>query len=764
MQPAADRFPGWLAWTAFCVWGFIVLRSYFSIFTPDLNAIPVILSPRQYYIGGFRIVLEHISNIAAALAFMFANFALGRLALRFFGFRFLNAIEETVFSAGLGMCLLSVFVFLLGIFKLLYFQTVAVPLVLLLAAGLYDLRTYPFPKTEPSCLAPALSDLAAMSILFFAMAVNLLGALAPEIFYDSLIYHLAVPNFYAIQHKITLMPYNAFSNLPLTHGMLYLAALLIKGVALAKLVNYSALTLTVAAALAIGVRYFSWRTGLWAALIFYTIFHTMASAWSAGTEILLTFFSILAIYSVMVHNTTADAARVSDNSAAPLPSGPAGSQAGQAGGKRWLWLAAVFSGLSMGVKYTGLFTALGVMLVYAFHERKNISAAVKDLAIFTLIASLFICPWLVKNYLYTGNPVYPAMTDVFKPDIYTDAAKLKSFLGESRQMGELKLTEWAAAPWNITMGKVGNSEYFTPLFIFLLPLCFLLAPPFWGLRFHLRDHIADTGSGAGPKRAGLAPPAGAALLSLWLYFLAVWLTWSGSSTMVRFLMPAYPAAGLIISGYLFSDTQRPLKAALKAIVLLLCLTGLYWSTLVFYSQGRWKPVFGHVTKDEYLSHTQPTYPYSHYAGIKFINENLPPDSKTLIVGDGRSLYLEKNFMISTAFDKTPLVEYALASGSGAELYARMKAEGLTHILLNVAEGARLARDYRMFYFDARALAVFNDLWAAHVKEVYFYDEVQGGRAINRIEVYELVDKRDPLSAPPFNYISEVIMKNSKGGQ
>ncbi|MCX5785184.1 MAG: hypothetical protein NTX59_05810 [Elusimicrobia bacterium] len=741
-QPAADRFPGWLAWTAFCVWGFIVLRSYFSVFTPDLHSIFVILSPQQYSLGGFKIVLEHISNIAVALAFMFANFALGRLALRLSGFRFLNALEETVFSAGLGMGLLSVFVFLLGIFKLLYFRAVAVPLGLLFVAGIYDLFRHPLPKTEPFHPSPGLGDLAAMSILFFAMAINLLGALAPEIFYDSLIYHLAVPNFYAIQHKITLMPYNAFSNLPLTHGMLYLSALLIKGVSLAKLVNYSALTLTAAAAVGIGVRYFSWRPGLWAALIFYTVFHTMVSAWSAGTEILLTFFSILAIYSVMVHNTTVNNARIGENSGAPLPSEPAGPQAeqaphffqtgqsaGRAAGKRWLWLAAVFSGLSMGVKYTGLFTAFGVMLVYAFNERKNISAAVKDLAIFTLIASLFIGPWLVKNYAYTGNPVYPAMTDVFKSDSYTDPAKLKKFLGESRQMGKFKITEWAAAPWNATMGKTANSEYFTPLFIFLLPLCFLLAAP-----------------------------AGAPLLSLWLFFLAVWLTWSGSSTMVRFLMPAYPAAGLIISAYLFSGTHRALKAALKAVVLLLCLTGLYWSTLVFYSQGRWKPVFGQVTKDDYLSHTQPTYPYSHYAGIKYINEKLPPDSKTLIVGDGRSLYLEKNFMISTAFDKTPLVEYAMASGSGAELYARMKAEGLTHILLNVAEGVRLARDYGMFYFDARTLAVFNDFWAAHVKEVYSYDEVQGGRPINKIEVYELVDNREPVSAPPFNYMSEVIMK------
>lgn len=702
--PEKERFPGWIVWPAFFCWGFFVFRNYYGRYPLNLDALFYMLEPRQYAIGGFKVVLEHLGNIAAAVFFLFSCFSLGRSVMRFSGFRLLNALEETVFSTGLGLGLLSVFVFLLGIFKLLYFWPIAGSMGLLAAVGIYDWARHPL-KMESAGGRSAFSDFAAFAIIMAAMALSLLGALAPEIFYDSLVYHLAVPNFYAIRHKIALMPYNNLSNLPLTHGMIYLAALLLKGASLAKLINYLVLPLTAASVLALGLRYFSWRAGLWAALIFCTVFHAMLSVWGVGTETLLALFSTLALYAVLLRGTDGD--------------------------KRWLWLAAVFSGLSMGVKYTGLFTALGVMLVYGFNGRKNLSATVKDLALFTLIASLFVGPWLVKNYVYTGNPVNPMLSGIFKPGSDTDPEKVKVWLNESRQMGEFRLKEWAAAPWNITMGKVGNSEYFTPLFIFILPLCFLLAAP-----------------------------ASSPLLGLWLFFLAMWLAWSFSSTMVRFFMPAYPAAGLIISCYLFSGTHKALKAILKFIVLLVCLISLYWSALVFYSQGRWKPVLGQVGMDEYLSHTQPSYPYSPYAGIKFINEKLPPDSKILIVGDGRSFYLKKDFMGGTAADKAPLVEYCRSSSGGDEVYSRMKADGLTHILLNVVESLRMTQ-YGMFNFDAGSLAVFAGFWKGHVKEVFAYDEVQDGKAVNRVGVYELVGKRDAAGAPPYDYISEVVMKGAK---
>ncbi|OGS52785.1 MAG: hypothetical protein A3J79_03910 [Elusimicrobia bacterium RIFOXYB2_FULL_62_6] len=120
--------------------------------------------------------------------------------------------------------------------------------------------------------------------------------------------------------------------------------------------------------------------------------------------------------------------------------------------------------------------------------------------------------------------------------------------------------------------------------------------------------------------------------------------------------------------------------------------------------------------------------------------------------------MKKDFVVSSVFDKTPAVEYAAASKDGDEMYARMKADGLTHLLLNVAEAVKLGKGYRMFYFDDRSLAVFNRFWADHVKEVFSDSETQGGQVFNRTAVYELVPARDPKEPPPYNFMNEVIMK------
>ncbi len=716
--PAKDRFPAWLVWPVFAAWSFFVLKSYYGRFPMDFNSLFVILSPEQYTSWLFSVLPGHLLNIFLAAAFLFSCFSLGRLALRSGGFKFSGVLEETVFSCGTGLGLLASYVFILAVFKALYAWPVAAFLTAGGTAGIADLRRHPLPvATGPRGFGAA--DLTALGVLMLALLLNLVGTLSPEIFYDALVYHLAVPGFYVIKHGITRMPFNFYSDLPFTHGMLYAAALLVKGEILAKFLNYLAGALTAGAVIAMGARWFSLRTGLWGAAIFYTVGHAMLASWSAGTEALLMLFSTLALYAALLR---------SDEE------------------MRWFWLAAAFSGLAMGVKYTGFFTAVGVMLIYvlaAWHSGRAGAvadpaaiktgrpfSALKNLALFTLIASVFVGPWLIKNYLYTGNPVFPFLSGLLGTGPMSDPVKLKNFIANASQMGPFNIGTWFMTPWNVTMGHVGNSEYFSPLFLLLLPAAFLLGAP-----------------------------AGAAFTGLWVFFLAIWGGWSVSSTMVRFLTPAYPAAGLIMAAYLFSPGHKALKASLKVIVLAGCITGVYWAGVICYMQGRWKPVTGAVGKDEYLSHTQPTYPYSAYSAIKFINENTAANAKVMFVGDERSFYLKRDFIVSSVYDRTAIVEYAAAAKDGDDLYARLKADGITHLLLNVAEAIRLGRDYRMFYWDERARNVFYDFWGKHVSEAFAYEEQEKGRAFNRVAVYTITEQVPPGSPPPFNMMKEIIMKN-----
>ncbi len=698
--PQEGRFPSWLVWPLAAAWAAAVLKSYFARFKPDLSALAVILSPGQYA-GLFSALPGHLLDLAAAALFMFACFAAGRAALKAAGFSFLNAVEEAVFCCGAGLGLLAAFVFVLSTAGLLYAWPVLAFLAAACAWGAWDLKRRPAAPL-PRLPSPRAGDLAALGVLLLALLVNLAGALSPEIFYDSLVYHLAVPNFYVIKHGFARMPFNFYSDMPFTHGMIYASALLVKGPVLAKLVNFLAGALIAGAVLAVSLRWFSLRTGLLAAAVFCSVPHAMMASWSAGTEMLLTLFSVLGLYAVLLRRDEEP---------------------------RWLWLAACFCGLAMGVKYTGVFAVAGVMAAYAWSGRARPAAALRNLAVFVLVSSLFVLPWLAKNWLYTGNPVFPFALNLFGAGHGTDPQKLRDFAAHAAQMGPLTPLSWLVTPWKATMGQIANSEYFSPLFLLLLPLSFLLA----------------------------AGPAAGVLAGLWAYFLAAWLGWSVTSTMVRFLMPAYPAAALLIAASLFSPGHAGLKRLLRGLALAVCLLCVYWGALLFYMQGRWRPVTGAVGADDYLSHTQPTYPYSGYAALKFVNENTPPGSKALMIGDERSFYLKRDFIVSSVYDRTAIVEYAAASKDGEDLYARLRADGVTHLTLNLAEGIRLGRDYRMFYWDDRARAVFNDFWDRHVKEVFASAETQDGRPFNRVSVYELQDK--PAGPPPFNVVKEIIMKN-----
>jgi arabinogalactan endo-1,4-beta-galactosidase len=121
--------------------------------------------------------------------------------------------------------------------------------------------------------------------------------------------------------------------------------------------------------------------------------------------------------------------------------------------------------------------------------------------------------------------------------------------------------------------------------------------------------------------------------------------------------------------------------------------------------------------------------------------------------------MKKDFVVSSVFDRTPIVEYAAASKDGEELYARLRADGITHLLVNAAEGIKLGKSYGMFYWDARARGVFDAFWDRHVVQVYAADETQGGRAFNRLAVYELADKLPAGTPPAFNIMREIIMRN-----
>lgn len=88
---------------------------------------------------------------------------------------------------------------------------------------------------------------------------------------------------------------------------------------------------------------------------------------------------------------------------------------------RWLTLAGLCCGLAAGTKYNGLISivvlTLLVPLIYQQNtakENQSNSKAFYYGAIFVITAIIALSPWLIRNYLWTENPIYPLHNSLFQ--------------------------------------------------------------------------------------------------------------------------------------------------------------------------------------------------------------------------------------------------------------------------------------------------------------------------------------------------------------
>ena len=180
--------------------------------------------------------------------------------------------------------------------------------------------------------------------LALATAVLLIAvALVPEVFYDSLVYHLADPAHWARAHKVVCLPYNFFSNFPFTFEMLFAVGSLFGADEIARLAHVG---ISLAAAGLLG-KMAAWlaagsgatgalpgAAGWMAAAIYLTTPLITNSAWMTGIDAGLVFYEAGLVLAVILWwERRRNPVRLR-------------------GEPHALWLAAVLGGLGMGAKYT----------------------------------------------------------------------------------------------------------------------------------------------------------------------------------------------------------------------------------------------------------------------------------------------------------------------------------------------------------------------------------------------------------------------------
>ena len=234
--------------------------------------------------------------------------------------------------------------------------------------------------------------------------VILFGSMLPPIEFDVLEYHLQAPKEFFQAGRIEFLPHNVYGNMPLGAEMFSLAAMAISGdwwwgALVGKTVIGTFAPLTALSLFAAGRRFFSVGVGVVAALAYISTPWIVQVSSVGLIDAVYGFYLFMAVYAVLLWSEFHT---------------------------RWIFLAGLFAGAAAAVKYTALpFVvapmAVGIFIIGRHRFQIGWKSGMGLVVTFLIAAMLVGGAWYFKNWVQSGNPVYPMMHAVFDGRSWSDA-------------------------------------------------------------------------------------------------------------------------------------------------------------------------------------------------------------------------------------------------------------------------------------------------------------------------------------------------------
>ena len=361
--------------------------------------------------------------------------------------RGLTRLEREAFACGLGAATLSFLTLALGLVGL----TRDLPLLvwgfataMLLYAGRQFVRDH-VNRRRPSLDGSTAALLAAVAPFLVLIA---LGSTVPTTEFDAREYHLQGPKEWFLAGRVERLPHNVYTQMPAGTEMLTLLCMHLTGDwrvgALAGQATLDGFVpLAALAAGCVARRLFGAGAGWFAAAAFLTSPWAVRLALHPYAEGALCAFGTLTLLAV-----TIAVRRRRQRSWRPA------------------LLAGLLAGAAFGCKYPALLliaAPAGLALVLADRRWTKLAAFVGG---FAFLAG----PWLIKNLVETGNPVFPLLWGLFGGDGW-DAST------NARWAAAHAPPDWSPARWPHWFGQpLGLDLYHTPLLIAFAPLAGLASP------------------------------------------------------------------------------------------------------------------------------------------------------------------------------------------------------------------------------------------------------------------------------------------------
>lgn len=560
------------------------------------------------------------------LILLIVSFCLGRRILDLFKYNPELYSEMAIVSLGIGLGSISLFAFFIGIFGLIYkFTFISLFFIILIFNWKYIKELLPFLSLripvdrEIHFKQTNLADKALLLVLAINIVFNLIGSLAPSSSMDALTYHLAVPKLYAENHRIFYIPSLFYANFPMNLEMLYLIGILFSQDVLANLVHLTYGLLSLWLVIFWAKQYFSKTKALLAGALFYTTPFVFFLSTSAYIDLGLVFYLLLTLYF---------AVKWLENQQF-----------------KYLALSGIFCGLSAGTKMLGLESIIIIWIILIlFGFFGKIKNTLSYSLIFVLSALIFALPWYIKTFIYTGNPVFPFFFSLLNGRNFNMNSYNLLFASHSGIYGAGKgIIDFFLTPYYLILkGDLFDLGYL------LNPVCLFLFP--FAAFFVFNNYL---------------------LFIFYIFAVLFYVFWFFTSQQARFLLPIMPGLSLICS-YILTELSEKSKYIKTAVIAVCCLYFVTATAENIYFNSQFIPVvFGSENKDTFLTRKTP-----FYADFKYINQNIPKNSKILFCSRA-GYYLEREY-IHSATSYQGLINYS-DFASVEEFVSRLKVLGITHV-------------------------------------------------------------------------------------
>jgi len=536
----------------------------------------------------------------------------------------------------------------------------------------------------------------------------------PPVDRDALTHHLAVPKLYLRHGGIYEIPAVPFSYYPMNLDLLYMAALHLGSDIAPKYIHCAFGLLTAGMLFAyLRKRLRSATYGLLGCLLFLSLPVIVKLSITVYVDLGLIFFSTAALLQLF---------RWAES----------GFQ------MRHLLLSGVLTGLCLGTKYNGMLCAflLGLVVLIlplrasagvggsedlpaSTHKKKSSVWALGQAVLFCAAALTVFSPWMIRNYAWTGNPVYPMADGLWSSN--TQRASDNPRVAAEAENDRSSTENEGAGLNHFALRTVVFGESLLDILLIPVRIFFQGAddnPHYFDGRLNPYLLIFPIAALAltGRRRR---PAAWVIEQRLMVGFAGVYLLLSFVLTdmRVRYVAPILPPLVLLtVFGIhdlktVFQNsnagfTRRWGSAGIHAAVAgLLAMNGLYILDLM----GRVEPfgyLTGKVSRDAYIQKHRP-----EYAANMFINRNLDGDSRILCLFTGNLIYYSDREMLCDSELFRRIIRTAPSAEAARE---RLFQLGISHLLLHGPIFTRWADSQ----FDDRARGVLQNLFKQDLDGIF----------------------------------------------